>query len=241
MPHDSVAQASCPRTYARGSHSTNYIWRGNRCEGILEYQATGAPALVSVSAVGHQDFSNTATIEVKGISGGNTNDISVKVEAFFNTERYLMNNFSLPQNGIFQWSADTVLNPRSIFPSKLRVTAKRNNQVYLPVIIGCKFTQSCPNHSISNYQFIFRSTSEISFPEVRIIGSNNEIIQSYSKLDQPSGDNITFLWNGRDTSNDLVSRGQYTFHYTYYTEERNGRANQLTGSIVFEHDPSIFR
>ena len=226
-----VLASSCPEENTQDSRPTRYRWRGNRCEGLIGYPASGAPEVISVSINGlrggRQGYGKTS-VEVKSFS--RLAPMRFSIHAFLNNEKYVMDKFSANQP--FIWNTSDVMQKVGVKPEDLSAIAvdfRTNQETYLPVLIGGKAT---------SYEFVFRANADVQFLTLTIKDKSGKLIR---KLDvgttQPKRRLIIRHWDGKDFSRQRVSKGLYQLVYEGYSEKRDGATVPFGDSIRFEHNP----
>lgn len=218
----------CPYENKRDNRDTRYTWRGDRCEGMLGYNLTGAPTLIAFSTGIIGDFDQNLSVKIHSLSSISQPDFHI--QSFLPNERYLFDRVATLQNR-FTLDTSVVLRNSNIDPARLWALAKNSNNVYLPVLLGSKS---------NNYKFVFRSNDEVSFIKVEIRKfEDNTLVKKYSsRRTQPPGREVIFRWDGVDMSasqNSSASQGIYKFVYKGYVESSNSPPQLYKGEILFEH------
>ena len=147
IPTQPVTAKSCPGENSQDSRSIRYKWRQNRCEGVVGYNLSATPFLISFSLNNLRQFNQTATLEVKSLNNADASD--VRAVAFLPNEYYLVDNIQPSNFRYFTWDTQ-ILNGLSIQPQSLWLLAKSATSVYLPVQLGEKSPE---------YKFAFMSNS----------------------------------------------------------------------------------
>ncbi len=222
------AAASCPEGNPR---TTDYIRRKPpyRCEGIKEEPLSGnSLKLISIATRNLTSYSNTLTVQIPQIIGGQKPQVTVK--SLGDNYHYQLDDLSLSNNGsLFSFSWDTfVLRKKEIPTNKLRAMAfysLGSQPVYVPVILG---------QTSGKYEFVFYSDNRVKFTTFEILpqGKDQKSIYRDSRANPKNGETI-FTWDGRNTP-----AGRYELHYVANIERRNEPSDRIERRIVFEHNPN---
>lgn len=149
-----------------------------RCEGLVfKVKTTGLIDLISISTGKINSYGKDVSIKIPQVSStlGKQPD-KLQVEAWGNKYHYLLNKFSL-SNGKFSWKSK-VLKEKNIPLEILRGLAFYNingKRLYIPIVMGEKG---------SDYEFVFRSKSQIKFDSFQIKSiRQSKIVYQHPKQD----------------------------------------------------------
>jgi flagellar basal-body rod modification protein FlgD len=211
---------ACPEGNLR---STDYIRRGNRCEGIKRQPVSGnSLRLISIATRNIPSYQAQVSMKIPGINGGGKPE--VKVQSL--DKNYQLDNPSLTENsGFYTLLWDSYVLKREEVPSNsLRALASVNfgsQVVYVPVILG---------QSSGQYEFVFYSPSRVKFPIFRILRNGKEVYSNPRKIAQTN--EMIFTWDSRN-----APAGRYELQYEAEIEARGKPPEKINRKIVFEHNP----
>ncbi len=207
----------------------DYIRReNNRCEGIKpRIDVSGSLRLVSLATRNIKDLDTNLTIKIPRINNNNNNLVPEVVVRAINS-RYQLDRMALisqTDSHSFSWST-YVIQEANIPINSLRATATAGSQtVYIPVIIGQ------PNRQ---YELAFVANRPTRFLTLEV-RRNGQVVYQTNRPNYRRGE-IIFTWDGR---NEVA--GRYELYYKAELEQIGRPSEQLSRSIVFEHDPSWLR
>lgn len=212
---------ACPEGNLR---STDYIRRGNRCEGIQRQPVSGnSLRLISIATRNIPSYQAEVSMKIPGINGGGKPE--VKVQSL--EKNYQLDNPSLTENrGFYTLLWDSYVLKREDVPSNsLRALASVNfgsQVVYVPVILG---------QSSGQYEFVFYSPSRVKFPVFRILRNAKEVYSTPRKRAQTN--EMIFTWDSRN-----APAGRYELQIEAEIEPRGKQTEKINRKIVFEHNPN---
>ena len=211
---------ACPEGNPR---STEYIRRGNRCEGIKrEPVSANSLRLISIATRNIPSYPAEVSMKIPGINGGGKPE--VKVQSL--DKNYQLDNPSLTENsGFYTLLSDSyVLKQEKVPSNSLRALASVNfgsQVVYAPVILG---------QSSGQYEFVFYSPSRVKFPVFRILRNGKEVYSNPRNIAQTN--EMIFTW---DSCN--APAGRYELQIEADIEPRGKPTEKINRKFVFEHNP----
>lgn len=212
---------ACPEGNLR---STEYIRRGNRCEGIKREPISGnSLRLISLATRNIPNvYDEKVLMKIPQIKDGGKPE--VKVQSL--DKNYQLDNPLLTKNsGFYTLLWDSYVLKREEVPSNsLRALASvsfGSQLVYAPVILG---------QSSGQYEFVFYSPSRVKFPVFRILRNGKEVYSKPSRIAQTN--EIIFNWDGRTSPAD-----RYELQIEAEIEPRGKPTEKINRKFVFEHNP----
>lgn len=212
---------ACPEGNLR---STDYIRRGNRCEGIKRESVSGnSLRLISIATSNFPSYPKKVSMEIPRINGGGMPQ--VKVQSL--DKSYQLDNPSLTPKGEFytllNWDG-YVLDKEKVPSNSLRALASvslGSQVVYVPVILG---------QSSKQYEFVFYSPSRVKFPVFRILRNGKQVYSNPRNIAQTN--EMIFTWDGSN-----APAGRYELQIVADIEPRGKPTERIDRRIVFEHNP----
>lgn len=214
--------------------STNYIFRGDRCEGIQRGQVdqtrSGAFRLVSLATGKINSYSRELTLK---IPANIPKKPEVRVQSL--QKDYLMDNASLQTNSppyIFTWPSD-ILQQEGVSSHSLRAiawtTLNSQNVLYLPVILGLQPSQY--------YEIAWYSRYRAKINRFDIIqSSNNKVVKNCPRPTLSPNQEVFCQWDGRNHQ-----EGDYQIYVKGELYPSNRPPRPLERRITFEHNPKWLR